>query len=480
MPVEYGEPLSPRELEMVDLVAEGLTNREIAARAFLSPNTVKVHLRNIFAKTGVASRTELTVLAVQEGWVIVPGVHTAPPPVANAPAAPETEAVTPVATEVAAPSLKTAVSTPTAPRADSAPLPPASPPWPRERWWGLLLAGVVAVFIMTLPQRPHNPTAASLDSNIFDPAQSPLDPLILTEDDGWEELAPLPVRRAGLGLALHAGTLYGIGGMTSAGPVADLSIYDVALRVWRVGSPRPVALANVGAGLVQNVLVVPGGCDAAWQPQSVTHIYDIQQDVWREAAPLPQPLCAYALTVFEDEVYVFGGLGSQGDYRAETYVYNVAEDTWTARAASPEARAFGAAATLNKRIFYVGGHDGRRERATCEIYSPKEERWQSCVPMLQPRSGLGLVSLGGQLQAIGGGWDAYLGFNERYDPANEMWRVLETPIIGEWRNLGAVAWDGALYVVGGWNGDYMNRMYKFELLRHRVYITTMFATEKDE
>ncbi len=73
MPAEYGQPLTPRELEIVALVAEGLTNREVAQRLYLSHNTVKVHLRNIFVKTGVASRTELTRLAILKGWVTLPG-----------------------------------------------------------------------------------------------------------------------------------------------------------------------------------------------------------------------------------------------------------------------------------------------------------------------------------------------------------------------------------------------------------------------
>ena len=71
MPAEQGQPLSERELEITALVAEGVTNREIAVRLFLSPNTIKVHLRNIFTKTGVSSRTELSMLAVQEGWIVI-------------------------------------------------------------------------------------------------------------------------------------------------------------------------------------------------------------------------------------------------------------------------------------------------------------------------------------------------------------------------------------------------------------------------
>jgi LuxR family maltose regulon positive regulatory protein len=61
------EPLSKRELEVLQLIADGLTNQEIAARLYLSTNTVKVHTRNIYGKLGVRSRTQAVARAKRVG-----------------------------------------------------------------------------------------------------------------------------------------------------------------------------------------------------------------------------------------------------------------------------------------------------------------------------------------------------------------------------------------------------------------------------
>jgi len=55
---EWIEPLSERELEVLQLIAEGLSNPEIASRLYLSLNTVKAHSRNIYSKLGVNNRTQ--------------------------------------------------------------------------------------------------------------------------------------------------------------------------------------------------------------------------------------------------------------------------------------------------------------------------------------------------------------------------------------------------------------------------------------
>jgi two-component system nitrate/nitrite response regulator NarP len=56
-------PLTPRERELVELVRQGLRNRDIAARLGVTEGTVKVYLHSIFEKVGVASRTELAIRA---------------------------------------------------------------------------------------------------------------------------------------------------------------------------------------------------------------------------------------------------------------------------------------------------------------------------------------------------------------------------------------------------------------------------------
>jgi DNA-binding NarL/FixJ family response regulator len=62
-------PLTPREREVAALLAEGLSNGEIARRLYISTKTASVHVSNILAKLDMTSRTEVATWAVRSGLV---------------------------------------------------------------------------------------------------------------------------------------------------------------------------------------------------------------------------------------------------------------------------------------------------------------------------------------------------------------------------------------------------------------------------
>jgi DNA-binding NarL/FixJ family response regulator len=64
--------LTSRELDVVRLVADGLTNDEIGAALGVTTRTVEAHLGRIFERTGASSRTELATRAIREAWLDVP------------------------------------------------------------------------------------------------------------------------------------------------------------------------------------------------------------------------------------------------------------------------------------------------------------------------------------------------------------------------------------------------------------------------
>ena len=68
-PAVHGDTLSERELAVLRLAARGLTNKQIGAELAISDRTVQNHLANIYAKLGVASRTEAVTAALQRGLI---------------------------------------------------------------------------------------------------------------------------------------------------------------------------------------------------------------------------------------------------------------------------------------------------------------------------------------------------------------------------------------------------------------------------
>ncbi|MDY6875555.1 MAG: LuxR C-terminal-related transcriptional regulator [Chloroflexota bacterium] len=438
---EYGEPLTKREKEILRLVATGVTNRQIAHRLSISVNTVKVHLRNVFTKLGTESRTEATMVAVREGWVSVESA------------------------EKALGGDATALSPSTPPIVPEPPL-----PWPKRV---MLIAALLLVAAGVATTQPHGRAQDGPAPDLPPDQPRVQSGTVLPVEDKeslWHEQAQMPTRRAYLALVAVENRLLAIGGLTPEGVTAAVETYDPENDDWTPGSDKPTPVAYVSGAVIGTEVYVPGGCDAGRVPTQTVEVYDAQSDSWRESRPLPEPRCAYALTALNERLYLFGGWDGER-YVTTVYVYDPQGDIWTEGRPMHAGRGLSAAAPLAELIYVVGGYDGEREMTTCTIYDPEATTWATCAPLAVGRAGLGLVAMGSQLYAIGGGgWTSHLGFNERYNLADDTWNVIETPLTEEWRSPGTVALETTIYAIGGWNGDYLSLNQAYAALPFRIFI----------
>ncbi len=436
--------LSERELEILRLVATGASNKEIAFKLVISPNTVKVHLRNVFAKIGAASRTEAALYALRTGLVD----HVVP-----LPGSPEAAAAAP-------PGPNQLVSSPQGGSSemggDLAALAPALPlPEPvGQRLWRVLLPLVVLLAIallvawIALTRINANPPAIA--------ATPTGGALTVLSAQRWQEEVPLPVARSSMAAQVYESSIYIIGGETPNGVTSSTLRLQVGQKQWQQLLDKPTPVADAQAALVGERLYVPGGRLPSGQPTRVLEVYELRLGRWESLAPLPVALSGYALAAVDGRLYLFGGW--DGRQIVDTvYSYDPETNAWQASTAMSSRRAFAAAVALEGRILLVGGTDGAHQLDTVQMYYPQRDQagdnpWEDHTRLPEPRSSVGAAAIAGLVYVFGGqsttspeGGLAPL----QYQPLSDQWLSFDRSPVAIGANPAMVTLGTRLYVLGG-------------------------------
>ncbi len=429
-------PLSEREMEVAQLLVTGATNVEIARELVISPHTVKVHLRNIYEKLQVSSRTEASMLLLKRGWLTVPGLpspgetpETEPPP------PPEPEPLT----------LR------------------AGPLFP---WQRIYLLGALAVILATLLWPSLANPVRTLPNLLSDGEVTALGQPTIQELPRWESRTPLTRPRSRFALVRSGSLIFAIGGETGQGQLlSDVDAYDLGVNEWQPRSPLPIPLANMAATVWDGRVYVAGGStqledEAGELPLSdLLWVYDPAVDAWQQMGQLPSPLAGAALVAVDGSLYLLGGWDGQSMrdevWRLSLSAERVTVPGWELVTRLARPRAFLGAAPVENRIYVVGGFDGERELDLARVYQVNTGEWTELPSLSTPRGGLQLVYDGLAVFALGGGWTQAIETHERFDPATGLWSNFPSPLTGEWRNLGAIEENGQLHLMGGWSGGYL-------------------------
>ncbi len=400
--------LSEREIETLVLVAQGLSNKEIAQALFISINTVKVHLRNIFEKIQVASRTEATLYAIEQGIIPSPGRDPRY-------AAPDEPIVTPT-------------------RA-----------WVRKNWWLGIPLGLAIIIGLTL---------LVFNQTIFpQPTPTPNTIQGVATVQRWAELAPMSVARASLAVAAVDNAIYAIGGNTAEGVTGLLERYDPQTDSWKTLEPKPIPASAISAAVIGGNIYVPGGKMKDGSASNALEVYNPQENTWQQKAPIPEPVFGYALTAFEGKLLLFGGTDNRNVLDG-VYVYDPALDTWTQGQPMPTARAFAGAAEAGGNIYVIGGWDGKQSLTVNEAYQPGRDNngqspWSVQPPLPEAQQGFGLQGIGEIVFLVGQSTTEQLTLLQ-FLPQNNVWTFFyEKPPIPMGNSVGVATIEGYFYIIGG-------------------------------
>ncbi|NJL04039.1 MAG: LuxR family transcriptional regulator [Chloroflexaceae bacterium] len=352
--------LSEREREILAYVANGSTNQQIANDLGISVNTVKVHVRNIFGKIGVASRAEATLYAVRTGVV---SVDIAQPAVAVAddddPPSNGATLVVVQPTADAPDSPRTAAPIHPAPPSEAAHVTPSAPPRSNRPIVWLAVAGIallVTIGLVVFATQSNSQPVAPVPPSVPTVAQggSGPGPVEAAPRPQWQLLKPLGAEQRAAAASITGGMMYVLGGANESGVTGAVWQYSPESDTWQAQATKPTAVQHVHGAVLNGKIHVPGGELADGSVSDVLEIFDPAQNTWSTAARMPAPRSGYGLVAFEGKLYLIGGWDGSA-VTDTTFVYDPDRDTWTEAARMASARAYMGAAVADGQIFVLGG-----------------------------------------------------------------------------------------------------------------------------
>ena len=430
-----GRDLTPREREVLAMVAAGLTNREIGEALFISESTAGVHVSHLMAKLGVSSRTEAAAWAYQAGVVqAAPGsmVYEGPP-------------------------------------GDAA----GSQPEPRAGWFGrlrdrlrqpdgrvaLAIAGVVVLAAITVGL-----AIAVLNGKqpgVGDLSSASASPNLDASAPASAETSPSGTAEPSLSPSIEASPTPG-----NATPTP----IPLPSGTWSVTGSMSVNRSNATTTLLRDgtVLVAGGGQVGPERARSSAELYHPTTGEWTTTGDMSEGRAGHTATLLDDgTVLVAGGefIGPESTYRATAEIFDPKTGTW--HPTSPmNAVHYGHTATLlaDGTVLIAGGISfdigadptaGGHYTTVAEIYDPRDSTWTSVASMADGRSEHTATRLKDGTVLVAGGYrtnGTSIGVAVLFHPDSRTWTDAGRMITARHAHTATLLQDGTVLVTGG-SGD---------------------------
>lgn len=406
--------LTSRETEILALVAEGKSNKEIAADLFISVNTVKVHISNIFQKIEVSSRTEATLYAIEKG-------------IANLA------------------------------------LPPGGQEFNKEDFKhenflnektgllskshfpiAVLLIALLVTLSILLVTRYNTPGESGRTLTVN-----------FSAEDRWFAYSNLNIARSDMATVTYESQIFVIGGNTNDGITGAVESFSQTENKWYFLQGKPTPVASVTAGIIGERIYIPGGMTADGQVTDRLEVYDPRRNSWEEKSNLPIRLSDYALATFGGNLYLFGGWDGfrQSDIALK---YDPEKDEWSDLSRLPKPLTSVDAIQIGNKIVIIGQAEMSNSKLDLISYYPDrdltgEDPWEEGGSMSVAGSLSCSFNLLGELYIVVNSNNS--SYYYIYDTQLDTWnKIGENASITSKDSQCAVV-GGELFVLGGSDPD---------------------------